>query len=131
MAFWVTEAWRRLHDEHQELIIKTFRNVGLSLNPDGSEDIQLQIKDLPNIQVGDWRIEENSVQTPEVVLGDEAEETVIVDDGLFYTAEEVRAGIIEVDEDEGGVTTDTDTHTSHDGNSDVGSDVDTVNGRLE
>jgi hypothetical protein len=38
--------------------VDTFRCVGLSLNPDGSEDIEIKIKGLNNIKVGDFtRIE--------------------------------------------------------------------------
>ena len=35
-------------------IIQTFRRVGLSLNPDGSEDHEIRIKGLENIEVGDF-----------------------------------------------------------------------------
>ena len=40
------------------MIIKTFRSVGLSLNPDGSEDTKLKVKGLPNIKVRDYSREE-------------------------------------------------------------------------
>jgi hypothetical protein len=40
---WVAIAWKRLHEEYKDTIIKTFRSVGLSLNPDGSEDHKLKI----------------------------------------------------------------------------------------
>jgi hypothetical protein len=53
MTQWVGKAWERLHLEHKDTIIKTFRNVGLSLNPNSSEDNELSIRDLPNIIVGD------------------------------------------------------------------------------
>jgi hypothetical protein len=43
-----------MHEIHKELIIKTFRQIGLSLNPDGSEDHELKIRNLPGIEVGDW-----------------------------------------------------------------------------
>jgi hypothetical protein len=48
------KAWKRLHLEYKNTIINTFRNVGLTLNPDGSEDSNLKIKDLPDIAVGDY-----------------------------------------------------------------------------
>jgi hypothetical protein len=51
---WVGEAWEQIHRDHKETTIKAFRNLGLSLNPDGSEDSKLKIKDLPNIEVGDY-----------------------------------------------------------------------------
>ena len=50
----VVEAWEKLYKEHKDTIIKTFRQVGLSLNPNGSEDSELSIRDLPNITVGDY-----------------------------------------------------------------------------
>jgi hypothetical protein len=51
---WVAEAWKELHEKYLHVIIKTFRSVGLSLNPDGSEDGELKVKGLPNITVGDY-----------------------------------------------------------------------------
>jgi hypothetical protein len=54
MTHWVGKAWEILHEEHQHTIIKTFRQTGLSLNPNGSEDTELKIRDLPGIKVGDW-----------------------------------------------------------------------------
>jgi hypothetical protein len=35
------------------------------LNPDGSEDAEILIKDLPNMQVGDWRLPEEQEQEQE------------------------------------------------------------------
>jgi hypothetical protein len=55
LTYWVARAWKRLHLEYKDTIIKTFRNVGLSLNPDGSQDEELKIKDLPDITIGDYR----------------------------------------------------------------------------
>jgi hypothetical protein len=49
---WVGEAWELLHKHHKDAIIRIFQNVGLSLNPNGSQD-HLSIRDLPNITVGD------------------------------------------------------------------------------
>jgi hypothetical protein len=49
-----------LHKEHKDTIVQTFRNVGLALNPDGSEDAELKIQDLPNLQVGEWRLPKES-----------------------------------------------------------------------
>jgi hypothetical protein len=51
---WVAVAWKRLHEEKKDVIIKTFRQVGLSLNPDGSEDHELKIKGLDNLIIGDY-----------------------------------------------------------------------------
>jgi hypothetical protein len=41
------QAWNTLHKLHKETINKAFQQVGLSLNPDGSEDWKLKIRDLP------------------------------------------------------------------------------------
>jgi hypothetical protein len=41
LTHWVAEAWIGLYKKYQAVIIKTFRSVGLSLNPDGSEDAEL------------------------------------------------------------------------------------------
>jgi hypothetical protein len=47
LAEWTLQAYNRLHSEFGHLIIKAFEQVGLSLNPDGSEDWKLKIRDLP------------------------------------------------------------------------------------
>jgi hypothetical protein len=54
LTFWVGEAWIQLHEKYQHVIIKTFRSVGLSLNPNGSEDAELKVKGLPDLKVGDY-----------------------------------------------------------------------------
>ena len=38
LAGWVLEAYNIIHEKYGHLIIKAFEQVGLSLNPDGSED---------------------------------------------------------------------------------------------
>lgn len=53
---WVGQAWRELHAEHAPLIRQTFRKLGLSLAVDRSEDSELSIKDIPNVEVGDWKL---------------------------------------------------------------------------
>ena len=58
VTHWVGQAWRELHAEQSHLIIKAFRKVGLSLAVDGSEDVELHVKDIPDIQVGNWTREE-------------------------------------------------------------------------
>ena len=55
----VGQAWRELHTKHASLIRQTFRKLGLSLAIDGSEDEELSIKDIPNIQVADWTLPSN------------------------------------------------------------------------
>jgi hypothetical protein len=104
--------------------------VGLSLNPDGSEDAELKIKDLPGIQVGDWRLPTSSATNLETIPEDEIEESIEVeDDGYLYTAEEVANGINNLEFDEDIVTTDTDSYTDYDLDSDIYDDE--VNGDAE
>lgn len=54
LTHWVSKAWKRLHLEYKSTIINTFRAVGLSLNPDGSQDEELKVKGLPLVAVGDY-----------------------------------------------------------------------------
>jgi hypothetical protein len=35
---WTFNAYTKLHEEHRDLIIKGFEQVGMSLNPNGSKD---------------------------------------------------------------------------------------------
>jgi hypothetical protein len=48
------EAWKELYEKCQAMIIKTFRSVGLSLNPDGSKDRELKVQGLPDLIVRDY-----------------------------------------------------------------------------
>ncbi|OBT71594.1 hypothetical protein VF21_09541 [Pseudogymnoascus sp. 05NY08] len=54
LTHWVAQAWKRLHTKYEETIVKAFRSVGMSLNPNGSEDFELKIKALDDIIVRDW-----------------------------------------------------------------------------
>lgn len=45
----VADAWEKLHNEQGDLIRKSFQQTGISLNPDGSEDHLLNVKDLPDL----------------------------------------------------------------------------------
>jgi hypothetical protein len=56
VTHWVPKAWNILYIDHKDTIINTFKNVGISLNLDGSEDHLLSIRDLPNITIGEWRL---------------------------------------------------------------------------
>ena len=49
----------------KETIINTFRRVGLSLKTDGSEDAEIQIKELEGIAVGDWQLPVEEMQSQE------------------------------------------------------------------
>jgi hypothetical protein len=58
----VAKAWKILHKQHKDTIVNTFRNLGLSLNLDGSKDFKLKIRDLPRIEVRDYAlIEEDAI----------------------------------------------------------------------
>jgi hypothetical protein len=46
MTHCVGEVLERLHAEHSDLIFKTFRDTGISLDPSGSSDHLLNIKDM-------------------------------------------------------------------------------------
>jgi hypothetical protein len=47
LTYWVAQAYERVHLEHKDAIISCFKNVGLSLAVDGSEDHLLKVKDCP------------------------------------------------------------------------------------
>ena len=51
---WVGQTWRELHSKQSHVIVKAFQRLGLTLAIDGSEDEELYVKDIPDIQVGDW-----------------------------------------------------------------------------
>jgi hypothetical protein len=56
VTHWVAKAWNILYTDRKNTIINTFKNVGISLNPDSSEDHLLSIWDLPNITIREWRL---------------------------------------------------------------------------
>ena len=95
---WVGQAWRELHTKHASLIRQTFRKLGLSLAVDGSEDEELSIKDIPNVQVGDWALSVNQEDIQEVRESDsdvnetmksvEAEKVVSEDMEMEYVMED-------------------------------------------
>lgn len=55
MTWVVGEAWDWLHMEKKELIISSFRHVGISLAVDGWQDSELKIKGLEDLVIRDWR----------------------------------------------------------------------------
>ena len=79
---WVSQAWREFHKNliKSELIRKTFRQVGLSLAVDGSEDHELWIKDIPDVQVGDWTRRPEEISNLAAIGEDEEEEEEEKDD---------------------------------------------------
>jgi len=109
MTHWVAQAFERVHVEHKDAIVACFKNVGLSLAVDGSEDHMLKVRDCPNLTVGDWqKAPEGTAENP-AIIDEDGEDTIEVDDntmGLLYTAQEVAEGIKIKEEDENDVTTD-------------------------
>ena len=76
---WVATAWQQLHEQYQGTIVQTFRNLGLALNPDGSEDIELQIKDLSDMSIGDYnRTDLDDAEEPEASAVVEAAAVAVV-----------------------------------------------------
>jgi hypothetical protein len=55
LASWVGQAWEDLHKFDSESIRQAFRDVGLALPIDGSRDNEIKIKDLVDLEVGDWK----------------------------------------------------------------------------
>jgi hypothetical protein len=54
MTHRVGKAWELLHENRGDTIRKTFQQTGLSLNPDGSEDRKIKIRDPLNVVIGDY-----------------------------------------------------------------------------
>jgi hypothetical protein len=105
----VAKAFERVYLEHKDAIIACFKNVGLSLAVDGSEDHLLKIQDLLNITIGDWERAPSGTEENPAMIDDNVLDTIEVDDnerGLLYTAQEVAEGITIKEEDENNVTTD-------------------------
>ncbi|KAG0126871.1 hypothetical protein HOY82DRAFT_542363 [Tuber indicum] len=52
----VGQAWERFTETHQELVVTTFRKLGLTLPIDGSYDSELSIKgiDPSLLKIGNW-----------------------------------------------------------------------------
>lgn len=118
LTHWVGEAWRRIHTDYRETIIKTFRNLGLSLTPDGSEDSELKIRDLPNITIGDYT--SSSTNPTSIDDDDELEGDTIVVQGTYIGVEETYTIPTKNEND---VTTDTgnDTESAFDSDSEFDS----------
>lgn len=87
LTHWVARAQKRLHIEYKETIVKAFRSVDMSLNPNGSEDFELKIKALDDVIVGDWHRQD--------ILQDNEQEDVTAQ--LIYKVEEAcQNGTIQV-----------------------------------
>jgi len=44
-----------MHAEDSDMIRQAFKQVGLGLPIDGSQDHEIKIKDFPEVQVGNWK----------------------------------------------------------------------------
>jgi hypothetical protein len=125
---WVGYAWEQLHLHHQDAIIKTFQNVGLALPTDGSKDHLLKIRDLSNITVGDWHQAPKGTEENPVVIPNDVSDSIEVENGLLYTAQEVEEGVVVKAENEDDITTDTgdesDTRFDYDSESDFDDELD-------
>jgi hypothetical protein len=113
ITHWVAKAWRILHEQHKETIIQTFRNIGISLNLDGTKDLELKIRDVPNIEVGDYALVEDNITTTPLSTDIDFQNaiapfamelrsqpyTTSARKDLYYIAVEVAKGIEEDDED--------------------------------
>ena len=64
LTHWVGKAWIKFHERHRNTIIRAFRKIGVTLAIDGSEDTELSIKDVPDVEVGDWRLEPQQQEVP-------------------------------------------------------------------
>jgi hypothetical protein len=98
MTHWVTHAWEKVHKELKDTIIKTFRQVGLSLNPDGSEDSELnEMGDTIEVQELEQEEDQGDMMTDS---GDDTDVRFDYDSGSDFDDE------IDNDEQEGGCVMD-------------------------
>ena len=74
---WVGQAWEELHKDHGSLICQTFRRLGLSLAVDGSEDHEIKVKDIPDIEVGDWHLNAGKQENVYNALDSDAVQDVV------------------------------------------------------
>ena len=65
--------------EHKDAIIACFKNVGLSLAVDGSENHLLKVRDCPSLTVGDWQKAPGGTAENPAVINEDGESTIEVD----------------------------------------------------
>ena len=89
---WVGQAWKEFHEESSDVIRRAFRKLGLSLAIDGSEDDELHVEDLPGIEVGNWRRNnEEEIETAERI-DERADEGTNDETNKVVTDENIRGG---------------------------------------
>ena len=142
------------------MIIKSFWQVGLSLNPNGSEDSEIKIKDLEGIEVRKWELEvdvsqeedEDSIALEAILEAEKAPKFLPVSEhnnekqevnitkaslrsgarNQYFTAEEADAGDPLIVDNEEDITIDSNTGSEDgDGDSDESFDTDGDNSDLE
>jgi hypothetical protein len=94
--------------EHKDAIITYFKNVGLSLAINSSEDHLLKVWDCLNLTIGDWQRALEGSEAAPILVDNNTIDTIEVDNnnnGLLYTAQEVAKGITIKEEDKNNVTT--------------------------
>jgi hypothetical protein len=55
LILWVGQAWHDMHAADGDMIRQDFKQVGLGLPIDGSQDHDIKIKDFPDVRVGNWK----------------------------------------------------------------------------
>jgi hypothetical protein len=105
----VAKAFERVYLEHKDTIIAYFKNVGLSLLVDSSEDHLLKVRDCPNLTIRDWQQALKGTKDASISIDDNIKDIIEVEDddnSLLYTAQEVAKGITIKVKDENDITTD-------------------------
>lgn len=59
---WIDEIWTRLHKEKRHVIRDTFRKLDLSLIVDDFEDHELNVKDINDLKVENWRLSASTIE---------------------------------------------------------------------
>jgi hypothetical protein len=104
----VAKVFKRVYLEHKDAIIACFKNVGLSLLVDSSEDHLLKVRDCPNLTIRDWQQAPKGTKDAPILINDNIRDIIEVEDddnSLLYTAQEVTKGITIKVEDENNITT--------------------------
>lgn len=103
MTHWVKKAWEILFKNYKDMIIKTFRNVGLFLQLDGLENDQIKVKDILELVVRDYNlmaiidfiIKEAVIAfiEPEPAVADEI---IIVEELIYIIVKEAFTGEVDI-----------------------------------
>jgi hypothetical protein len=127
LTHWVTKVFKRVYLEYKDTIIAYFKNIGLSLAVDGSEDYLLKVRDCLNLTISDWQRAPKGSKDAPILIDNNVMDIIEVEDndnGLLYTTQEVTKGIIIKEEDKNNVTTDLGVSSDERFNPDLESDFD-------